>query len=176
LFYIRVLEYFIIQWIYPINYLYFRFSWVFTFKNINSNVTFAEPVNKFAHLFLDFDIRCRTKNPLWTLMILKLQHWHVTSNSKHLRQISTWHPLLQLWLVIYFHNSSSPLCVLAHFCPLSLCLLFCYAERLDRHWSERCKPLRWLDLVSKVIWGHNKFLPSPNYEHGTQQWKNCYGQ
>ena len=56
------------------------------FRTINSNVTFAESVNKFAHLVLDFDIRCRSKNPLWTLMILKLQHWHVTSNCKHLRQ------------------------------------------------------------------------------------------
>jgi len=44
------------------------------FRTINSNVTFAESVNKFAHLVLDFDIRCRSKNPLWTLMILKLQH------------------------------------------------------------------------------------------------------
>jgi hypothetical protein len=26
------------------------------------------------------------------------------------------------------------------------------------------------------MWGHNKFLPSPNYERGTEQWKKRYGQ
>lgn len=26
------------------------------------------------------------------------------------------------------------------------------------------------------MWDRNKFLPSPNYEHGSQQWKKCYGQ